>query len=328
MQNYSYLRDFILKNSHLGSVYLATLYAKQGTTFAAVGSKMAFNEAGAYVGLLSGGCFERDLIEHGLAMPNDQLRTLVHYNLDQKEDLIFGTGSGCPGRVSVLIEKIQGEYNQDFLALISDESRPMKAFVKCSDMDSPHKPFKVFDLEQRASIGHQQGDFFSDYSPAQPALTIIGGRDISLSLARFAKNMGWFVRYVTDQNQLGPQEASVAFDSFNFLPSLTTLSDLKAELEGSFVVILAHNFFKDVEVLDLIKLWSLPYLGLLGSQKRFARIEEALGFKYPRAIHCPVGLKLGGRSPQDIALSVIAQLQQEYNNRNIQSDRKNNEERS
>ena len=122
MQDFSLVKSFILENLSRGLVFLATIIEKKGTTFGAVGSKMAFSSKGDYSGLLSGGCFEPDLIEHGLTMDSKQYLKVVSYDLSSEKDLIFGSGSGCPGQVKVLIEKICPEVHKNFIDILQNKT--------------------------------------------------------------------------------------------------------------------------------------------------------------------------------------------------------------
>ncbi|RME26058.1 MAG: XdhC/CoxI family protein, partial [Candidatus Zixiibacteriota bacterium] len=82
------------------------------------------------------------------------------------------------------------------------------------------------------------------------------------------------------------------------------------------VVIMTHNYFQDRLLLQQVLLSDVPYIGLLGAAKRSERILEEIkqsGLKVTDAqyarLYTPVGLNLGADGPEEIALSILAEIQ-------------------
>jgi xanthine dehydrogenase accessory factor len=87
--------------------------------------------------------------------------------------------------------------------------------------------------------------------------------------------------------------------------------------EGSFVVLMSMGHTTDKPVLiEILRTRQFPYLGVIGSNAKAKRlrqdIEEAgLPAEKQKAFFCPIGLEIGSDAPQEIAVSVVAQLLQE-----------------
>jgi xanthine/CO dehydrogenase XdhC/CoxF family maturation factor len=87
---------------------LATLVRTDGSTYTKPGAHMLIAGNGEYAGLLSGGCLEGDLAEHGRAVLATGVTKLARYNTQGAEDLLFGLGSGCEGTMDILLRRLDG----------------------------------------------------------------------------------------------------------------------------------------------------------------------------------------------------------------------------
>lgn len=106
-------------------------------------------------------------------------------------------------------------------------------------------------------------------------------------------------------------------------PKLTTVqaSDMPSEVakipEGSFVVLMTMGHTTDKPILiEILKTRTFPYVGVIGSEAKAMRLRQdvadaGLPEAMQRAFHCPIGLELGSDAPQEIAISVTAQLLQQ-----------------
>jgi xanthine dehydrogenase accessory factor len=85
---------------------LATLVRTGGSTYTKAGAHMLIADSGEYAGLLSGGCLEGDLVEHGRAVLATGVAKLARYDSRGPEDLLFGLGSGCQGSMDILLQRL------------------------------------------------------------------------------------------------------------------------------------------------------------------------------------------------------------------------------
>lgn len=74
-------------------------------------------------------------------------------------------------------------------------------------------------------------------------------------------------------------------------------------------VVMTHNFHRDVEILRALLASSIPYIGLLGPRRRGDELLTELAAPRDSRIHSPIGLDLGAETPEEIALSIIAEIQ-------------------
>ena len=148
-----------------------------------------------------------------------------------------------------------------------------------------------------------------------PHLFIFGGAHDVLPLLALAKAIGWSVCVCEPHAQLSTRAAFRDADQHLVGP----VEHAVAALDGCArpaAVIMAHHYERDLAALEALLRSRAPYIGLLGARKRAARLladVESKGFaldeKARRRLHAPVGLALGAESPQEIALSIVAEIQ-------------------
>lgn len=165
---------------------------------------------------------------------------------------------------------------------------------------------KAFHLDDR------EVDVFFEVFPPPAELVIVGAVHVAVPLISFAKNLG-FRTLVID-----PRGAFATEERFRHADQLINLwpdeAFRKIELhEASFLAVLSHDLKIDLPALEIGLRSRCRYIGALGSKKthakRVAALEEA-GFEPQEIdrIHSPIGLDLGGRTAEEIALAVVAEM--------------------
>jgi xanthine dehydrogenase accessory factor len=175
----------------------------------------------------------------------------------------------------------------------------------------------VADLKQSTnqtrtySIGKQEIQVLLEVPQAIRHLTIFGaGRDV-LPVVHFAKRLGWHVTVVDCRAQAATIERFSQADTV-ILARREILADQVDILPSSIVVIMTHNYYDDMAILELTLPIQPKYIGILGSRQRSQKIIAELS---PEAhnlaiqLHRPIGLDLGGETPEEIALAIIAEIQ-------------------
>jgi xanthine dehydrogenase accessory factor len=122
---------------------------------------------------------------------------------------------------------------------------------------------------------------------------IFGGADAE-PVAQLAQAIGWRVEVVKPR---------AAFDA--------------RELDAA--VVMTHNFARDVEILRQLLSSQIPYIGLLGPRSRGDELLAEVGASRDARLHNPIGLDLGGETPEEIALSIVAEIQTVFERRSARS---------
>ncbi|WP_337985371.1 XdhC/CoxI family protein [Dehalobacter sp. DCM] len=160
-----------------------------------------------------------------------------------------------------------------------------------------------------ASVG--AGILIEPYFP-EARLIVLGGGHIAKPLAEFGSKVGFLVTVVDDRPMFAnkdrfPDAEKVICESFS-----NCFMQLKLN-ESSFVVIVTRGHRHDLDCLQQVLKYKTAYTGMIGSKRRVKGVKEQLFSEgYPveliNAVNAPIGLEIGAITPEEIAISIIAQV--------------------
>jgi xanthine/CO dehydrogenase XdhC/CoxF family maturation factor len=152
-------------------------------------------------------------------------------------------------------------------------------------------------------------------------LVIIGAGADSVPISRFAKDLGWNVTVIDHRPAFITIERFPDADAL-LLARPEELPEKFRFKGNSVVLIMTHNFSHDLQLLRTLLPSPALYIGILGPSKRTGLLLEKVresGFtptaKQLERLHGPVGLNIGAESPEEMALSVLSEIQAFINGR-------------
>jgi xanthine/CO dehydrogenase XdhC/CoxF family maturation factor len=161
-----------------------------------------------------------------------------------------------------------------------------------------------------------------EWNAARPGLFVFGAGDDAIPLARLARQLGWYVTVADGRSNLATPARFPEAHDVHVLPAGEFPG---LELRATDVaVVMTHSLEQDSRILSALLAEELAYIGVLGPRRRTDEILLSLAteFDLPESridaqieswlerLHAPMGLDLGGSTPADIALAVIAEIQQ------------------
>jgi xanthine dehydrogenase accessory factor len=168
-----------------------------------------------------------------------------------------------------------------------------------------------FAQETGLICGGQMDVYIEPIEPS-PELYIVGAGHVGLHLARLAQEVGFRVHVVDDREKFAnrerfPTAAEVLAED---IPAWIDKTSIPSH---AYVVVVTRGHTNDLEALRALAPRDLRYLGLIGSRAKVARIYDALvadGMPADslRSVHAPIGLDIGAVTPQEIAVSILAEL--------------------
>ena len=192
------------------------------------------------------------------------------------------------------------------------------AFWKAREAITTRKPQLVHyelddDFAQETGLicGGQMSVYIEPIEPS-PELYVIGAGHVGYHLVTMAQEVGFQVHVVDDREKLASR------DRFPNAPEVVT-EDIPAWLERTklpvhaYVVIVTRGHTNDLDALRALAPRELRYVGLIGSRAKVARISdqllsEGMAPEVLTQVHAPIGLEIGAVSPQEIAVSILAEL--------------------
>lgn len=291
-------------------IAVATVVETWGSAPRPVGSQMVVDTDGAMEGSVSGGCVEGAVVTEAVEVIADGQARLLDYGVS--DDDAFAVGLACGGRIRVLIEVIPvatlralitAKAARDPIAYVADLAGAGRSLA--SVQDYPER----FRLD-RSGVEPDGQTFVAIANPSL-RMVIVGAVHIAQPLVMMARECG-YQPIVVD-----PREGFAAQARF---PQTRIEQDWPDEAIAKItidsrtcVVTLSHDTKLDDPALIAALRSDAFYIGALGSTRtheaRVARLLQA-GFSAQdiARIHGPVGIKLGGRHPAEIAVSIMAEV--------------------
>jgi xanthine/CO dehydrogenase XdhC/CoxF family maturation factor len=310
---------------------LGVLVETAGSTYRKPGALMLIASNGDTAGLLSGGCLEGDLGEYARGVIETGKPRVVTYDMRGGDDLIWGLGLGCEGAMHILLLRVGPE----------NDWQPMSYFERCLEFSRRASIGIVVESERTDA---PVGGIILDYSAAFPELTatlgeatrsgrtgwfeshaprlkvfalplslppkllLLGAGPDAAPVVDFAARLNWKVTLVDHR----PAYA----DASHFPAAEQVLEADPDQVPLDFshysaAVVMSHHLPSDLKYLRTLSATDIPYIGLLGPAVRRERLMADLGSDAERIrgrLHAPVGLPLGGRSPESIALAIVAEI--------------------
>lgn len=155
-------------------------------------------------------------------------------------------------------------------------------------------------------------EIFIDVHVPPPTLIIVGAVHIAISLVTFARTLGFRTLVLDARTAFATPERFGHADELIIGWPADRLAEQRLSAT-TYVVTLTHDDKLDTPALVVALNHPVRYVGALGSKrthaKRVAALKaEGLTDAQIARIHAPVGLKIGGRSPEEIALAVMAEI--------------------
>ncbi|PZA07307.1 MULTISPECIES: XdhC family protein [unclassified Meiothermus] len=319
---------------------LATIVGVTGSAYRREGTKMLIRADGSYTCMLSGGCLEPEIVEAARGVVASGEPLLTRYNLD--EEVMWGLGIGCGGEVEVYIEKVQPDavtepwweaLERGERALLVTPLEPglgrwmISAEAEAGGLEDPALAAQVRErakglLEQlqpqpltytfHRSDGRRVRVFIDvNLPPAE--LVIFGAGHDAIPLVQMAVNLGFRVRVVDMRAQFA-QPSRFPGAEVEVLRPEQFAARLHLD-ERSLAVVMNHNLLVDQSALEFVLHTPAAYVGLLGPRARFEKILEGLAREgrplredQIRRVRNPIGLAIGAESPEEVAVSIIAEV--------------------
>jgi xanthine dehydrogenase accessory factor len=322
-------------------VALATVIETWGSAPRGVGAKMALTPGGEMVGSVSGGCVEGAVFEAGVEALKTGQACLLHFGV--ADETAWDVGLACGGSIEVFVAPLSPPvYAQVRSALIAERPVATVTLVRgpvnllgrqivlhedgtaVGTLDSgldddALSSARVVLAEGRSrrltlkpSDAAEPIEVFVDVMTPSPTLIIVGGVHIAIALAAIARTLGYRTVVVDPRRAFGSEARFPHADRLIQAWPDEALAEIGLT-RSTAVVMLTHDPKLDDPALRLALPSPAFYVGALGSRttqaKRRQRLLDAgLSEAQLDRLHGPIGLDLGGHSPEEVALAIMAEI--------------------
>jgi xanthine dehydrogenase accessory factor len=312
---------------------LATVVRISGSSYRRPGAKLLIEEDGQTRGGVSGGCLEADVREIALHVMRSGVSQLLHYDTGSDDNTVWGLGLGCNGSVDIFVQPALDSFVSTVLPLLRARFDKLETFAISTIVDGPSDVGRSFVVGEsvdasgatgierevtrlaaaaiaagRSSVDALDSKLvFTEVLKTPPRVIVCGAGDDARPLVAYASEAGFDLTVVDHR----PAYLSLArFPSARRLLNLRPEGDLGQLDVGSrdMIVIKTHSFLHDCEWVRVFLQTKAAYIGVLGPRARTEEILQRVGGGANDRVFGPVGLDVGADGPEQIAISIVAEL--------------------
>lgn len=335
------LSDLNQWNRDKKSIALATVIQTWGSSPRRAGAKMAITPEGGITGSVSGGCVEGAVFEEGVEALKKNQPKLLHYGVT--DDLAWEVGLACGGSIDIFVKPLDLEYFRTLQSVILDEKaavnftivrgaesllgREMLVIAEGAVIGSLDEALNSAAVELSKEILAQGEarrvmlteavEVFAEAILPPPTLVAVGGVHITIALMTLAKTLGYRTVVVDPRAAFGNEER---FPNVDRLIQKWPQEAFKEILftHNTAVAMLTHDPKLDDPALMLALPSNAFYVGALGSKTTQAKrrqrlLDEGMTEECLNRLYGPIGLDIGAGTPEEIAISIMAEIVQARN---------------
>lgn len=317
-------------SSGAGAAALASVARRHGSLPMSATAKLLVTAGGARIGTVGGGCLEAEIIERAHDVLQRRVPAMSQHSLNA--ELAGDYGLTCGGTAEMFIEPVFGDerlaavYAAASALMARGEKALMATGVDWSDgvvkslagdgrligADEARVRSAIDGFDAMSELPTLESGILVEPLSGRPRLVVFGAGHVGARLAEAAAFAGWRVTVADDRADFAdarrlPFAERVVVCDFHDVGGAVNLDP------DCYVVIATRGHQHDVVLAGQLVPQPLRYLGMLGSRRKVALTnkvlrewgvtDEAIGL-----VHAPVGLSIGADTPEEIAVSVVAEM--------------------
>jgi len=308
---------------------VATVVNKAGAAPREEGAKMFIGEDKKTYGTVGGGKLEAHVIDEALASLNTSVGRLVHIRMDA--NAVADDGMLCGGNVDVLLEPLLERHKGVYEGIGVCEKKGVSAVLVTRLKQTPiqksliDRNGKVWgdsigedeiaelrDFWNENRVRFSEGDTLVEPIIAFFHLYIFGAGHVSQFLSKAAKMVDFRVTVVDDRAEFASKERFPDADNV-IVDGFDAVFDHLDFASSPYVVIVTRGHSHDALVLEKSIAKPTRYIGMIGSKRKVRVVLDYLKGKgvtneVLESIYAPIGIDINSETPQEIAISIVAQL--------------------
>jgi xanthine dehydrogenase accessory factor len=320
-----------------GVCVLATVVGTRGSSYRSPGARMLILPDGSRIGAVSGGCLEGELCRRAHWWTSESPAVLKTFDTSTQEDN-EGFGLGCGGGIDLLLERIGCDVSETHPLLAEQrvtDSRQAAALAVVLEATAASglrvgERFALANAEQYPEIGMllrrsleigysftallRDGRLagcrvFVEWMAPPVQLLVCGGGTDAQPVVTQAAALGWSVVVLDQRADFARESRFPDADHVIAARDVAALDGLRLDARTA-AIVMSHSFAQDTFFLESLLQHPLGYLGVLGARRRTLDLLARLGRDaMPPGLHAPAGLDIGAETPEQIALSILSEVQ-------------------
>lgn len=318
------------------SIALATVIQTWGSSPRRPGAKMALTPEGNISGSVSGGCVEGAVYESGLDVLKSHRPQLLHFGV--ADETAWDVGLACGGSIDIFVKPLNDEIFSSLRSVLTEEKSAVLVTIVQGPSELLGHEMLVEDNGNRSgSLAEEldtqaidvaketlaQGEsrrvslsedieVFLEVILPPPTLVAVGGVHITIALMTLAKTLGYRTIVVDPRRAFGNEERFPNVDRLIQKWPQEAFEEIPLT-RSTAVAMLTHDPKLDDPALKIALPSPAFYVGALGSrttqaQRRKRLLDDGLTEEQMDRLHGPIGLQIGAGTPEEIAMSIMAEV--------------------
>lgn len=318
------------------SIALATVIQTWGSSPRRAGAKMAITPEGGITGSVSGGCVEGAVFEEAVESLQKQQPQLLHFGV--ADETAWEVGLACGGSIDVFVRPLDTNLFVSLRATVMDEMPAVLITVVKGPDEILGREMLIRDAEiaagfisdelnqsaltlakeilsqgeSRRVILNEDVEVFAEVILPPPTLIAVGGVHITIALLSLAKTLGYRTVVIDPRSAFGNETRFPNVDVLIQKWPQEAFQQISIT-SSTAIAMLTHDPKLDDPALKIALPSSAFYVGALGSKTTQAKrrqrlLDEGLTEEQLNHLHGPIGLDIGASTPEEIAMSIMAEI--------------------
>ena len=277
------------------------------------GFKMAIANDGTSIGTIGGGIMEFDIIsEINVAFSKNsslnEIRRLHHSNLSKGKK----SGLICGGVQTIIFKSLSKENNHIIDRIVESINKKMNGLLSITESSFIFTPNKMSSEDISIKIDSESDWTFEENIGIPDTVYIIGGGHVGLAVSRIMSTLDFHVIVFDHRKDVQTMDEN-SFANQKIITSYDKIDDYIVEGNKSYVVIVTPSHDGDKTAAQIAIKLDLKYIGMMGSKKKVDSIfsqlrNNGITENLIAKIHSPIGIEIEAESPEEIAISIAAEI--------------------
>ena len=292
-------------------VYVLTVIENFGSSPGRKGFKMLVAQDEFIFGSIGGGVMEFSLVEEAQKLLKEENSPTFIKKQIHKGNIKDGSGMICSGEQTVAFHCLNVNHISVVGNIISCLENGEKGSL-CLTLNSFYFSHKLIENQFEYQIKSTEDWVFNESIGFRETLYIVGGGHVGVAVSELFIKLGFYVVVFDNRENLNTLENN-NFAHQKLVVNYNNVSNYIPEGNSSYVAIMTNKYTDDKLVLSKLLKSNYKFIGVLGSKAKLQTMWEVLlkeGFTQEElnTIHAPIGLSIKSETPEEIAVSIAAQI--------------------
>jgi xanthine dehydrogenase accessory factor len=272
---------------------------------------MAVNQQGEMEGSMGGGIMEHKFVQLAKArLKVNAPEASLHHQVHNKESEKNQSGMICSGEQTIFLYNVPTGDLQSVDEIISTLENLQTGILKLSHDGIS---FSVVSSNNTGLVRLTQEKWkYESRIGYADHLYIIGGGHCALALSRIMYSLDFYIHLFDDRQDLHTMEQNNFIHEMNVIEDYSLLKE-RVPGVGAYIAIMTFGYRTDDIALRSVMNKNYKYLGVLGSQNKIKKmfldyIQQGIPLSILNNIHAPIGLSIKSQTPEEIAVSIAAEI--------------------